>query len=71
MAGETAESFDWTLVVTEAENVTMSHVHIGNATTSGNVVLNVEPTGDEAAIPVAGTSLVQFEEPKNGDLEFK
>ena len=61
MVGGTSAS--WTLQVTGISNLTMAHIHAGNATSDGPILVKL--------LPNDGTNVInKFSPPKSGNLSF-
>ncbi|KAI7839055.1 hypothetical protein COHA_007197 [Chlorella ohadii] len=65
-ANVTGDAIAWKLEVFDAVNVTMAHIHLGNATTNGPPIVLLAPYGDAAET----STLPEFEEPESGNLVY-
>jgi len=62
-------TFAWTLDVQNVENLTMAHIHWGNSTTNGPIVVDLVPTASEMATNSSG--LMMLVDPVSGNQKFK
>jgi len=69
MPGAASREWDFTLDVMGVKNMTMAHIHWGNATSSGNIVVDLVPLPGEPSVTTSGLKMLA--NPYSGSKKFE